>query len=195
MWLAGGVDREAWYSHRFKSGQPIEGAIRDDGGKPQRTVLIEILRGVSTGTDGHWTKGKFIMASDGHMHWWISQGNGARFRNKANYHFCEGPAVDCGASSKGASIYLEKFRVITQKMVDKGSPGWAFGRDHAKAFKSYLGKRDNPLDPGEPKADLPWGGKASGDKGTEGSGLSSNAGKELKSRLKKTRDELKRLEK
>eukprot|EP00438_Fugacium_kawagutii_P016672 Skav229382 [mRNA] locus=scaffold584:204408:205634:+ [translate_table: standard] len=195
MWLAGGVDRERWYGHRFLPGQLVEGAVRDDAGKAQGTLLMEVLKSVSTETNGHWVEGKFILASDGHMQWWMSHGAGTKIKDKGMYHFCEGPAVDCQAKRKGVTIHMEKFRVVTQKLVDQKSPSWAFGRGNVKVFNDYLNARKDPLESGESAQELPWAEKGSGEEGSGSSSSSSEEGEALAAKLKKARDQLKELEK
>ena len=67
MWVAGGVDRERWYGHRFEPGQVIECAIRDGEGHAQGTIILEVAAALSTDGQGHWVTAKFVGASDSHM--------------------------------------------------------------------------------------------------------------------------------
>eukprot|EP00438_Fugacium_kawagutii_P025118 Skav230791 [mRNA] locus=scaffold312:65520:71347:+ [translate_table: standard] len=195
MWLSGGADREKWYSHRFVAGQLVEGATRDNEGKPQGTVLMEVIRSVSLETDGHWVEGRFVLASDTHFQWWMTSGAGAKVKEKCLYHFCEGPSVDCKAKKKGITIHLERFRVVTQEEVDAQSPAWAFGRGYVKAMKQYLSERTVPLDTAKKGEKLPWKeGDPEDEEVSSSTETESEGGKALKAKLKQARDELKKLE-
>lgn len=194
MWLAGGVDRAKWYRFKFEAGQVIEGAVRDDSGRPQGTMLIELLEKESTDTHGHWLVGKYIVASDSHLRWWMSAGDGKKLTKRCRYHCCEGSSVDCEALDKGKGIHFEKFRPITQAEIDAKSPSWAFGRSCAKEFRAYLESRKDPLpSPGGDKAELPWRESGEEDKSESCAGSGSDE-RDLASKLKKARDRLKKLE-
>ena len=75
MWLSGGVDKQKWYRFKFKPGQLIE-AVRDDEGRSQGTLLLEVLAHQGTDPKGHWVTGKYVVASDSHMRWWMCEGEG-----------------------------------------------------------------------------------------------------------------------
>ena len=76
MWLSGGGDREKWNRHRFLPGQLLEGAIRDDSGQAQGTILVEVTFEETT-SKGHWFVGQYVGASDPHLQWWMEKGEGA----------------------------------------------------------------------------------------------------------------------
>ena len=126
MWLSGGVNREAWFKFRLEAGQLLEGALRDDQGRAQGTLLVEVIKPLTTDQHGHWLHGAYVVASDPHMRWWMESGEGAKLRKKCSYHLCEENAVDCAETRRGASIHLEKFRLIIQDEVEKTIPAWAF---------------------------------------------------------------------
>ena len=88
MWLSGGVDKQKWYRFKFKPGQLIE-AVRDDEGRSQGTLLLEVLAHQGTDPKGHWLTGKYVVASDSHMRWWMSEGEGRVLAKKGSFHFCE----------------------------------------------------------------------------------------------------------
>ena len=122
MWVAGGVDRERWMAHRFETGQLVEGAVRDGDSHARGTILLEIAAALSTDDEGHWVTAKFIGASDAHMQWWKAKGGDKKLASKCAYHFCEESSHDCKVTRRGASIHVEKFRVLTQKEIDGGVP-------------------------------------------------------------------------
>ena len=199
MWLAGGVDRAKWFAHRFVTGQLVEGAARDDSGKAQGTVLVEVLGGISTSTTGHWFEGRYVVASDPHLRWWMDQGDGRSLAAKCRYHCCEVPSVDCPELKRGRSFHFEKFRVINQKELDAKVPAWAFGRSCAKLMKAYLANRTEELPPpggdGQgPRDELPW--REAGDEESSGSSDASGSDRgDLKAKLQAARDKVKALEK
>ena len=147
---------ERWYRHRFRESDVVEGAIRDDEGRSQGTIILEVTETVATDSQGHWIVGKYICASDPHMTWWMTAGEGKKLAAKCYYHFCEGSASDCTAVRRGKAIHIEKFRVLTQKEVDNKVPAWAYEKEAGKAFQAYLKKKD--MTPGSKKgaAALPW---------------------------------------
>ena len=194
MWLAGGVDRAKWYKFKFEASQINEGAVRDDAGKPQGTMLMEVLEKESTDTHGHWLLGRYITASDSHLRWWMTSGEGKKLAKKCRYHCCEGPSVDCETLVGGKGIHFEKFRPITQADIDAKNPSWAFGRACAREFKAYLESRKEPLPShGGDRAELPWRESGEEDKSGTETG-SESGGKNLRSKLKEARDRLKKLE-
>ena len=199
MWLAGGVDRAKWFAHRFVTGQLVEGAARDDSGKAQGTVLVEVLGGISTSTTGHWFEGRYVVASDPHLRWWMDQGDGRSLAAKCRYHCCEVPSVDCPELKRGRSFHFEKFRVINQKELDAKVPAWAFGRSCAKLMKAYLANRTEELPPpggdGQgPRDELPWREAGDGESSDSSDASGSDRG-DLKAKLQAARDKVKALEK
>ena len=195
MWLAGGVDREKWYGHRFVPGQVVECAIRDNEGHAQGTVVLEIAAALSTDDQGHWVTAKFVGASDAHMQWWMTEGAGKKLAAKCAYHFCEESSHDCTVTRRGASIHVEKFRVLGQKEFNNRVPAWAFGKAMGKHFMDFLSKKGMEPKSEEAKGALPWvdpGGEGSEEEEDESSGSPAKEG--LKSKLLKARDEVKRLE-
>ena len=156
MWVAGGVDKERWYGHRFKTGQLVECAIRDGDSHAQGTIILEIAAALSTDDKGHWVTAKYIGASDAHMQWWMTKGEGKKLASKCAYHFCEESSHDCKVTRRGASIHVEKFRVLTQKEIDNRVPAWAFEKEMAKPFLEFLKEKDMAPKPKEAKDALPW---------------------------------------
>ena len=196
MWVAGGVDRERWYGHRFKPGQVVECAIRDGEGHAQGTIILEIVAALSTDDQGHWVTAKYLGASDTHMRWWMSEGEGKKLAAKCAYHFCEESSHDCKVTRRGASIHVEKFRVLTQKEINNRVPAWAFEKTGSKTFMEFLKKKGMEPKEKDPKAALPWVDPGEEDSEEEEEGFSGEAPvKEgLKAKLVKARDEVKRLE-
>ena len=97
---------------------------------------------------------------------------------------------------RGASIHVEKFRVLTQKEINSGVPAWAFEKSMGKTFLEFLKKKDMEPRPKEAKAALPWvdpGVEASEDE-EEDSTVESPGKEGLKAKLLKARDEVKKLE-
>ena len=197
MWLSGGENREKWYKFKFRTGQLLEGHVRDDHGKEQGTVLVEVLQYQELRTDGHVLQAKYVTASDSHYRWWMETGDGAAFASKGTYHLCEGLAVDCGYTRKGSLVHFEKFRPVLMEELEKKSPGWAFGRATGKFVKEYMKRAEADPAKKEKQGTLPWGKSPSGeDEGEESQESSSSGEKEdLKARMKELRDELKKLEK
>ena len=98
----------------------MEGATRDNDGRAQGYIIIEVIEPISTDDKGHWVSARFVCASDPHMKWWMSEGEGKRLVTRCSYHFCE---ADCTASRRGASIHVEKFRTLMQKEMDNQGQG------------------------------------------------------------------------
>eukprot|EP00435_Cladocopium_sp_Y103_P064475 s82_g26.t1 len=190
MWLSGGVEREKWHRFRFKEGQLLEAAVRDDEGRSQGTMLLEVLQAVSSDAAGHWVLGRYVTASDQHLRWWYESGEGSGLARKAHYHFCEDNSMDCPATRRGRHIHLEKFREISQKELDAKVPGWAFGRSCVGALKEYLKRVGGKPTKGEKEGELPWLG--SDQESSEGEGSAEE--KDLRTKLEQARDDLKKLE-
>ena len=194
MWLSGGGDRSAWFAFKFKKGMVVEGALRDFEGHAQGTMLIEVVKPISTDDKGHWVVAKYLEASDPHMRWWMSQGDGARMAAEGHYHFCEEASLDCKVSRRGQSIHLEKFRRISQREIDNGVPGWAFKSPCKKNFMAYLKGKDLGGEPPSTPADLPWKDDDEEEESSE-TEEEEEPSEDLKSMLKKARDEVARIEK
>ena len=195
MWLSGGVDKQKWYRFKFRPGQLLEAAVRDDEGRSQGTLLLEVLTHEATDPKDHWITGRYVVASDGHMRWWMSEGEGRVLAKRGSFHFCEENSQDCQETrkSRGKCMHLEKFREITQKEVDGKVPGWAFEGAPKKIFAAYLKQVTLPEEPPGKKEGLPWqkpGEESDAEEGSEESSVSVA----MKDRLKRARDELKRLE-
>ena len=195
MWLSGGVDRAKWYSFKATSGMLLEGAVRDDQGKAQGTMIIEVIAPKTTDEKGHWLSAKYILASDPHLRWWMAKGGGKSLAKKCDYHLCEVTTIDCPVSKRSPSIHMEKFRVLDQKQINAHVPGWAFGKGVGKSFLAYLKEKD--MSPGKPEKEkeLPW--EESGEDEEEESeeeeeDSSGTAG--LRSKLEKVRTEVGALE-
>ena len=194
MWLAGSENRERWYRFRFRPGQVIEGAVRDNDGQKQGTILVEVLEAESTDSKGHWFVGRYILASDSHLRWWMSEGDGARLAKRCRYHCCESSAVDCPEVKKGKGMHMEKFREITQRELDAKVPAWAFGRNCSKVMNAYLKQRGSEPPSGPTGPDLPW--RESGEEGGEDAERSESPGpSDLRKKLQEARDAVRKLEK
>ena len=76
MWLSGGETREKWFKFKFQPGQLLEGHVRDDHGKEQGTVLVEVKKMISTSEHGHVIQAGYVAASDPHYRWWMTSGAG-----------------------------------------------------------------------------------------------------------------------
>ena len=197
MWLAGGVNREKWFNYKMRAGAIIEGALRDDEGKAQGTMIIEIIQGISVDTHGHWALGRYVVASDPHMRWWMKEGAGKKLAAKCHYHFCEDASIDCKVSRRGASIHLERFREITQKDFNNEGPGWAFGKSCVKAMMGFLKSRDMEPTKEVKRDDLPWidPGEEEDEPTEESEESQKSSGKGgLKDKLLKAKEEVERLE-
>eukprot|EP00438_Fugacium_kawagutii_P035474 Skav216655 [mRNA] locus=scaffold1255:486642:491056:- [translate_table: standard] len=157
MWLGGAIDRGRWFSFKFKSGQLIEGAVRDDQGRSQGTILVRVLEGVETTEKGHVFRGRYLTASDSHYRWWMTQDGGRRLRNRCLYHSCEGNSQDCGVTKgKSPLVHMEKFRLITSKEWNANVPDWAFKGEPKKEIQEFdlKGGAEKELPKGA--ISLPW---------------------------------------
>ena len=196
MWLSGGVNREAWFSFKVEAGQLLEGALRDDQGKSQGTLLVEVIKPLTTDAQGHWFSGSYVVASDSHMRWWMDSGEGKALRKKCAYHLCEENAMDCTATKKGASIHLEKFRLITQDEIEKTIPSWAFTRTCVGALNKFLkGKNLGRRPPEEKTGQLPWKEPGDEEEEEEEEPDTSSGERNLRDEIRKARDGLAQLEK
>ena len=168
--------------------------MRDDTGRSQGTMLVEVLAKESTDTHGHWFSGAYILASDSHLRWWMAHGEGKKLAARCRYHCCEGTSVDCVEVKGGKGMHFEKFRLITKEELANKTLGWAFSRACTKEFKVYLAKRKDDLPPpkGE-RAELPWREPGDEDEGAPDE-TSESDDHGLKDKLKEARDRLKRLE-
>ena len=92
---------------------------RDNDGHSQGTIIIDILEAVSTNDQGHWVTAKVVGASDAYMRWWMSEGEGKRLTSKCTYHFFADSSHDCEVTRRGASIHVEKFRVLTLGLQER----------------------------------------------------------------------------
>lgn len=127
---------------------------------------------------------------------WMQQGANQRLAKHCAYHLCEGASNDCGASRRGPSIHLERFRQLTQKEVVKKIPGWAFEKSCGKEYSAYLMSKGMELADVEKSEALPvaeHGVEENGDE-TENS-PASFAERSLAARLEKARAKVGRLEK
>ena len=156
MWFSGGESREKWFKFRFRLGQLIEGAVRYFDGKQQGTMLVEVTEAESTDSKGHWFKARYVQASDSHLRWWMTSGDGARLAKGCRYHCCDGSAADCSELKKGKGIHFEKFREITQEETNVKVPAWAFGRQCNKVMSAFLKGRGAQAEPRGAAPELPW---------------------------------------
>ena len=148
-WLEGDENREAWYRFKFKPGQLLAGAIRDESGHAQGTVLIEVKEKRETGPQGHLIIGRHVSASDAHYRWWATSGPGKGWSARAAYHLCDGHAHACGYKAwRQTLIHMEKPRLPDHKeAVTSRMPGWMFGRSCYKDIEKHMAdlpeKQDN----------------------------------------------------
>ena len=195
MWLGGALNREEWFKHRFKEGQLLEGAIRDDQGSAQGTVLVRVVNAVSTDAKGHFFVGCYVTASDAHYRWWMTSGGGQKIRDKAYYHACEDNAHDCKASKgRNTVIHLEKFRIISSREWSAGIPAWAFKGEPKKDVEKYhdlvkTGKRETPN-----ALSLPWMEIPEEEPEDDDEAEPDEEEDDVKARIKALRDELQALE-
>eukprot|EP00435_Cladocopium_sp_Y103_P010071 s5114_g2.t1 len=167
----GGVEREKWNKFKFRKGQLLEAAVRDDEGRAQGTLLLEIKEGILTSVGGMKRVREPLAKS-------------------AYYHFCEDNSKDCQVTRSGRHVHLEKFREITSRELESKVPGWAFGRPCVTAVEEYKKRQGITPAKGEKREELPWMG--SGDE--ESDSEASSSGKDLRTKLQQARDDLKKLE-
>ena len=132
--------------------------------RSQGTLLLEVLAHQGTDPKGHWLTGKYVVASDSHMRWWMSEGEGRVLAKKGSFHFCEENSQDCQETrkGKGKAMHLEKFREIIEKEVDNQVPGWAFEGSPKKIFEAYLKRATLATQPTEKGSGLVYPGKNQG---------------------------------
>eukprot|EP00438_Fugacium_kawagutii_P008804 Skav212797 [mRNA] locus=scaffold1633:52507:57435:+ [translate_table: standard] len=157
-WLGGSIDREKWFSHRFRPDQVLEVAVRDDAGHTQGTVLVVVIEQVETTSEGHIVICRYVCASDAHYRWWATEGPGKGLSRRGHYHFCEGQSHTCGVKHKACTlIHCEKFRMLTPEDIHAKTPGGAFSRsckaDTQPIFDEML-KMEAKAKAGD--GDLPW---------------------------------------
>ena len=195
MWLAGGENREKWFKHRFRQGEVLEGAVRDDSGQPQGTLLLEVLEPLSTDAKGHWIRGRYLVASDGHLRWWFKEGDGKKLAAQCKYHFCDGPATGCPELKSKKGIHVERFRLLGTKEFKAKVPSWAFGRNCKAIMDAYFKEKGYDLQAEQTTEDLPWVEPGEGAE-REGSPDSEATGSgDLKKKLEEARDAVRAIEK
>eukprot|EP00438_Fugacium_kawagutii_P016515 Skav222453 [mRNA] locus=scaffold3319:59315:61572:+ [translate_table: standard] len=156
-WLEGEVNREAWYGFRVKVDQVLELAVRDEGGRPQGTVIVKVLGDILLKSNGHLFTGKYVAASDPHYRWWASEGPGRGLSRKATYHLCEGRSDRCDEKRGRSSVlHSEKFRLITPDMIREKTPGWAHSRPCSTLTSPVFAEVLKMEKAGGTKGGLPW---------------------------------------
>ena len=195
MWLAGGENREKWFKHRFRQGEVLEGAVRDDAGLPQGTLLVEVLEPLSTDAKGHWIRGRYIVASDGHLRWWFSEGDGKKLAAQCKYHFCDGPATECLELKFKKGIHIERFRPLGTKEFKAKVPSWAFGRNCSPIMKAYFKEKGYDFQ-AEPKSEvLPWVDPGEDAEQEASHETEASGSHDLKKKLEEARDAVRAIEK
>ena len=197
MWVGGGLDREVWFRHRFVPGQMVEGAIRDDNGRAQGTVLVRVTSHESTSTRGHVFQATYITASDSHYRWWMTNGEGKKFLKNGWYHSCEGNATDCAeVKSRVTLIHMEKFRIIGPKEWAAKTPDWAFKGSCRKDVEQYNDQVTKDKGKQSDVVPLPWvEAAADEDDLDESSSGSDQSEEDTAEKIKKLKARLARLEK
>lgn len=157
MWLGGGLNPEGWFKLKIRTGQIIEGSVRDDEGKPQGTVLLRVLKPVELDTTGHCFTGEFLTASDPHYRWWMKEGEGKGLRKSCHYHSCGVRADQCPyVRGRSKVVHLERIRVISSKEWKAGIPEWCFKQPCKKDVEAFHDRFKNEKE-GEPQGILlPW---------------------------------------
>ena len=121
------MNPEGWFKLKIRSGQIIEGSVRDDEGKPQGTVLLRVLKAIELDTTRHCFTGEFLTASDPHYGWWMKEGEGKGLRKTCHYHSCGVRADQCPyVRGRSKVVHLERIRVISSKEWKAGIPEWCF---------------------------------------------------------------------
>ena len=157
MWLGGGIDRESWFRLRFQKGQLVEGAIRDDAGRAQGTVLVRVISHESTSTSGHLFQASYISASDSHYRWWMTEGGGKKLQSRGWYHSCEGNAADCKeVKPKVTMIHFEKVRIIGPQEWAAKTPEWAFKGSCRKDVETFDVQLQQKRPEKSEAVPLPW---------------------------------------
>ena len=202
MWYSGEQDRRSWWDFKFREGQLLECGVRDDGGRTQGTILVKVLKKLSTESNGSCVECRFISASDSHYRWWSTEGPGKSLAAKGVYHFCEGRSADCGAThGRRQVIHSEKFRLIGPDEIRANTPSWAFGRSCKASTQPFFQEvldRESAFKKGDPS--LPWMTKQ--DLPVESPEEDSSSSEEedddedesISDKIKKLREELKRAE-
>lgn len=195
MWLGGGLDRGAWFRHRFKEGQLLEGSVRDSGGKAQGTILIRVIKHDSTENTGHLFLGEYVTASDQHYRWWMESGEGHSLRAKALYHSCEGNSHDCTVKkSRKQLIHLEQFRVIGAKEWASSVPEWAFRGQPKKDVEAFHLKVQSSKGDAQGMIALPWA-DAEPSEAEEDDASEDDSDPDTLEKIKELKESLRRLEK
>ena len=176
----------------------VEGAVRDNDGRSQGTILVRVISPVTTDAQGHLFKGEYLSASDARYRWWMTQDGGQKFRARCYYHTCEGNAADCRVV-KGRSqiLHLEKFRVIGQKEWKSKTPDWAFKGEPKKDLEAFEFTFNAEKVHGHGAVDLPWATDPGDGEEEESSSEEEEEDEEegMVSRIAALREELKALEK
>ena len=189
MFLDPVSSREPWFKAKLTPGSLLEGAVHDDTGKPQGTVVIEVLRRDSTGPQGHEVTGKYVSASDSHYRWWMSHGAGVSMADKGVYHLCDGDPRDCTwKHGRKPAVHFGKFRQVTETMLQAKDPGWLFSRQNKPSVKPYL-DHISATGGDEASPHLPWKGTVRESQADDQS-EESTEGKALTHKLKKLKAEL-----
>ena len=193
MWLSGGENHEKWYKLRFRPGQLIERGRGTLTGRSRARCWLRSSR-PSLRTARGIGSNRYVQASDSHLRWWMTSGDGARLAKGCRYHCCDGSAADCSELKKGKGIHFEKFREITQEELNVKVPAWAFGRQCNKVMSVFLKGRGAQAEPRGAAPELPW--REPGEQEESEDEKSDSGGKsDLRKKLQEARDAVKKLEK
>lgn len=194
-WLGGGTEREAWFNFKFKPGQVLECAVRDESGHTQGTIAIEVKEKRATGPVGHFVECRFITASDPHYRWWANEGPGKALSKKAVYHFCDTRSDWCNEKfGRQAVIHVEKFRMLTREVSDTKSPAWMFSRACFPAMEPFLKNLPKTGGTGDAE-DLPWLDQENADVSEESEYSDETENEDMKKKVAQLKKELAAAEK
>eukprot|EP00438_Fugacium_kawagutii_P033442 Skav208828 [mRNA] locus=scaffold667:377789:378373:+ [translate_table: standard] len=109
----------------IKRGDVLELAVRDDGGKPQGTILVGVLEEAGEHKKGKVLRAMFLGAGDLYCHWWITSGEGAPAKDCGNYHLCRVPSAKCPDNAKYPNlVHSEKFRNLGTGEITAKRVAW-----------------------------------------------------------------------
>ena len=193
-------------------GDVVELSVRDNGGNSQGEILVGVLAFDGLREGGPVFRGTYLGASDPYYAWWMSEGDGATYKDEGYYHLCTVPSERCPPVRRYVGmVHSDRCRNHFTKSLTTRKIPWLSDKDARELVTANLAKFKSAVTArgaaaskakGSKKPNLSWNvddeehEDDDEDESEEETGTSSDSVDDnMRGKLTKLREELKKAEK
>ena len=131
-------------------GEIIEAETYDNTKAQQGKTLWVVEQDGKQDRKGRFVEARLVIAEDEHLNWWLTKGEGVKFKNVFYLHLCKGTTARCGHfnARRPKEFHTDRLRIVDNEDIKLRKAAWWQVGPSKAVFEKFRAELMDGADPG-----------------------------------------------